>query len=137
MANAVWFDDRWWAIRDGDRLYVGQSQTHHADRFNPAIGVVLTQDGGVALEPEWEQRRAAELERERTWRMILRRLTLPVTLEAKLDEPPPLCLYAGRARMRQYLQTIARHETGPLSLTRVERASLDQALRWVFPGGMP
>ncbi len=137
MANEVWFDDRWWALRDGDKLYVGQSQTHHADRFNPAIAVVLTEDGGVALEPDWEKRRAAELEHERVWRTILRQLTLPVTVEAKLNEPPPLCLYSGKASMLQYLRTVAKNETGPLSLTIVEREFLDKALRWVFPEGMP
>ncbi len=137
MANEVWFDDRWWALRDGDKLYVGQSQTHHTDRFNPAIAIVLAEDGGIGLEPEWEKRRTAELEHERTWRRILRQLTLPVTVEAKLNEPPPLCLYSGKASMLEYLRSVARNETGLLALTNTERQFLDRGLRWAFPEGMP
>ncbi len=136
MSNEVWFDDRWWALRDGGKLYVGQSRTHHTDRFNPAIAIVLTEDGGVALEPEWEKRRAAELGHERAWRTILRQLTLPVTVEAKLNEPPPLCLYSGKAAMLDYLRGVVRNETGPLALTIVEREFLDKGLRWAFPEGM-
>jgi hypothetical protein len=137
MGNEVWFDDTWWAVRDGDKLFIGRSKSHHTNRFDPTIALVLTEDGGVALEPEWEKRRTAELEHDRSWRTILRQLTLPVTLEVKLNEPPPLCLYSGKASMLAYLHTVAKNETGPLALTQLEREFLDKALHWAFPEGIP
>lgn len=135
MADEVWFDNLWWACRNGNRICIGKSYEQKADPTEAILVLALTDDGGLGLDPKWERLRRAEIVHQRMWWATLRKLALPVVLEARLSEPPPLCLFSEQVGMLEYLRKVARGQLYSSTLEKEERELLTQALDMNFPEG--
>ena len=135
MGKEAWFDNLWWARREGDRICIGKSYEHKVDLTEAVLVLALTEDGGLTLDPKWEKLRLAEIAHDRTWQATLHRLMLPIVLQSKLSEPPPLCLFSEQAGMLEYLRKVARDELYSPSLDKDERQLLTWALDENFPEG--
>ncbi len=135
MGKEAWFDNLWWARREGDRICIGKSYERKVDLTEAVLVLALTEDGGLALDPKWEHLRLAEIAHDRTWWAMLQRLMLPVVLQSKLSDPPPLCLFPEERGMLEYLRKVARDELYSPTLEDEERQFLTQALDTRFPEG--
>ncbi len=135
MGNEAWFDNIWWARREGNRIWIGKSYERRADLSEAVLVLALTEEGGLTLDPKWEKLHLSEIAHERMWAATLRKLTLPVTLESKLIDPPPLCLFSEQIGMSEYLRKVARGELHSPSLGEEERELLTKALDANFPEG--
>lgn len=130
----AWFDN-FWARREGNRIWIGKSYDHRASYSEATLVLWLTEEGGLTVDPKWAKVRSSETAHERAWLGMLRRLMLPVTLQSKLLEPPPFCLFSEEPGMLEYLYRIAKDELHSAHLDEAERDLLTQALTANFPEG--
>ncbi len=122
--------DHWCAHREGNRIFFIPNSYRPAGLLRSSLVILLTEEGGLALDSKWEERRRLEIQRERKWKAIIRRLCLPFSLESVLSalRPPQK---GDQIQMIAGLRKIAQGKTN-IELDDEDKEILAEALDWAY-----
>ncbi len=125
-----------WVRRQGNKILIDPAHLGPTDPFRIGLAITLTEDQGIALDPDWERERMEWEAHVRAWRELVERLNLSSRMEMRLDRNRPPLNVADEAAMIAYLRTMAAGDDVS-SLSSLEKYHLTEALEQTFPEQKP
>jgi len=128
-----------WIRRKKKKILITLTGFRGIKPLHPELVIVLKEDGGIAVDPDWEKELAVKTMHVDAWRAVLDKLDLPLLVFRRLDAaPPPRSLLKESQRdpqsaMVEYLRDIASGKIPVRGFGHTGKSILAQSLSATFP----
>ena len=122
-----------WVRREGDRILIDSRHLEDDEPLTPTLVFLLTEEGGLTVDPEWEQKIEARNAHIRRWRDLVAQLNLGSLLSRHLRNALPPYFVDDSHDMVNYLWAISSGEIKVEGLGKRGRELIYEALVLVIP----
>ena len=119
--------------REGKRIFIDSGNYDEEDPLRPDVVVVLTDDGGISLDPEWKRDLDSKIAHAKVWQRLLDKLDLSHLMYDKLVDVRPPRFISEESMMIEYLRAIASGDVLVREFGKTSRNLLAQSLGLTFP----